>query len=102
MSRQNEHEVRTKAAIVPVLLSIIAGLLTFFGTVFYSAFERIEGKMDAVSDQVITHQDDILYLKGAILELKATANQNQTDILSLQKIVGKHEDEYQPNINRHP
>jgi hypothetical protein len=101
MSRQSEHEVRTKAAIVPVLLSIIAAQLTFFGTVFYNAFQRIESKLDAVNEEVITHQGELNNLKGSAEDFKTDLHEAQANISALQKLVGKHEDEYELN-KQHP
>jgi hypothetical protein len=52
-------EEKVKATAVPILLSIIAGLLTVFGSFTLKYLSRMSDKIDTVTLQYATQQKDI-------------------------------------------
>ncbi len=59
-------EMKVKALLTNTLLTVIAGLITFFGTITYGVIKGMNDKLDTLTARQIRTEKDVEALKGNV------------------------------------
>lgn len=86
-------ETKVKALLTNALLTIIAGLITLFGTITFNVFKSINEKLDGLTSRQIRSEKDIDYLKGNFSEEKEAMSRISNDVNFLHTVQEAEGDE---------
>lgn len=59
-------EIKVKALLTNTLLTVIAGLITFFGSITYGVIKGMNEKLDTLTARQITTEKDVETLKSNV------------------------------------
>jgi len=76
----NSTETKVKAMLTNALLTIIAGLITLFGTITFNVFKSINEKLDALATKEVRTEKDIEALKNSISDQREETRRLTGDV----------------------
>ncbi|HLZ89963.1 MAG TPA: hypothetical protein VKQ52_22075 [Puia sp.] len=76
----NSTETKVKAMLTNALLTIIAGLITLFGTITFNVFKGISEKLDTLATRQVRTEKDIETLKGNVSDQREETRRLTGDV----------------------
>jgi hypothetical protein len=82
----NSTETKVKALLTNALLSLIAGLITLFGTITFNVFKSINEKLDTLATREVRTEKDIEALKSSLSDQREETRRLSNDVNFLHTI----------------
>jgi CHASE3 domain sensor protein len=73
-------ELKVKAMLTNALLTIIAGLITLFGTITFNVFKSINEKLDTLATKEVRTEKDIEALKNSVSDQREETRRLTGDV----------------------